>query len=159
MKKIWEKYLDRLVYFENTGSNIEVSKDNYSYLYDLLRSMLNSRYQGNSTSLSPKQSRNWCICNWSKQTCNSHNAAIERLDEQELLYVIAHELGHIKSGHVLYYYLASNLAPFLQIAGQLSLGIGALAGNGVKIALYYWRRIRIYCNRAGLLVCKILQFV
>ena len=157
VKKIWEKYLDRLVYFENTGSNIEVSKDNYSYLYDLLLeacSILDIKeipplYLENSPQI------NAYATGVSRPVIVITYAAIERLDEQELLYVIAHELGHIKSGHVLYYYLASNLAPFLQIAGQLSLGIGALAGNGVKIALYYWRRMSEFtADRAGLLVCQ-----
>ena len=36
VKMIWKEYLDKVVYFENTGSNIEVPKDNYPYLYDLL---------------------------------------------------------------------------------------------------------------------------
>ena len=82
-------------------------------------------------------------------------ATIERLDKLELLYILAHELGHINSGHVLYYYLALQLKPILEIASQLSLGIGGLAGGGIKVALYYWRRMSEFtADRAGLLVCQ-----
>lgn len=157
VKKIWKEYFDKVVYFETTGSNVEVNKDNYPYLYNLLLeacSILNIK------EIPPLYLENSPVIGAYATGVNRPivvltYAAIERLDQQELLYVIAHELGHIKSGHVLYYYLAQNLGDFLLIAGQLSLGIGALAGNGIKYALFYWRRMSEFtADRAGLLVCQ-----
>ena len=48
--------------------------------------------------------------------------AIERLEKDELLFVLGHELGHIKSGHVLYYFLAQNFKLIIEIVSQMSLG-------------------------------------
>mgnify|MGYP003324221696 CR=1 FL=1 len=60
-------------------------------------------------------------------------ALVERLNSDELLFVIAHELGHIKSGHVLYYNIALYLKPIVEVASQLSLGIAGLVGGGFQI--------------------------
>ena len=38
-----------------------------------------------------------------------YSGAVELLSTEELLFVIAHELGHVKSGHVLYYQIAEFL--------------------------------------------------
>ena len=78
-------------------------------------------------------------------------ALVERLDSDELLFVIAHELGHIKSGHVLYYNIAIYLKPIVEVASQLSLGIAGLVGGGFQIALKYWQRMSEFTSdRAGL---------
>ena len=157
VKKIWEKYYDRLNYFEITGSNIEITNENYPYLYNLLIeacSILDIK-KIPPLYLEASPYINAYATGVSRPLIVITYAAIERLNKAELLYVIAHELGHINSQHVLYYDLASNLSPFIEIAGQLSLGIGTLAGNGFKIALSYWRRMSEFtADRAGLLVSQ-----
>ncbi len=155
--KIWEKYLDKLVFFENTGSNIEVNKENYAYVYDLLLEACSILDVKDIPPLylvsSPEM--NAYATGVSRPVICINYATIERLDKDELLCVLAHELGHINSGHVLYYYLALQLKPILEIASQLSLGIGGLAGGGIKVALMYWRRMSEFtADRAGLLVCQ-----
>jgi len=55
------------------------------------------------------------------------------LDEEERLFVIAHELGHIKAGHVLYTLIARNIGSIIQVIGQATLGIGALLGQGIGL--------------------------
>jgi hypothetical protein len=42
------------------------------------------------------------------------SGAVERLTPEELLFVIAHEVGHVKSGHVFYY----QIAEYLPVIGQ-----------------------------------------
>ena len=137
--KIWEIFLDKEYFFISTGSYIEINETNSKRLYGLFRTAcealdftdippfyLSNDAKGNINAFATGVNRPFVAISY---------GCVERLNDNEMLWILGHELGHIKSGHVLYYYLASNLAPFLQIAGQLSLGIGALAGNGVKIAL------------------------
>jgi len=81
--------------------------------------------------------------------------AIDRLSEEELFFVIAHELGHIKSGHVLYYQIAEFLPVIGEIVGSATFGVGELVGVGLQIALLKWKRMsELTADRAGLLACQ-----
>jgi Zn-dependent protease with chaperone function len=84
-----------------------------------------------------------------------HSAAVELLTPDELLFVIAHEVGHIKSGHVLYYQIAEFLPVIMEIVGAATLGLGDLLSVGVRIALTHWKRMSEFtADRAGLLACQ-----
>jgi Zn-dependent protease with chaperone function len=76
---------------------------------------------------------------------------VDLLDEEELMGVLAHELGHVKAGHVLYRSIAYFLA---HIASRL-LGLGGLASMGLAVALYDWsRKSELTADRAELLVVQ-----
>jgi len=84
-----------------------------------------------------------------------NSGCIDLLSDEELLFVIGHELGHIKSGHVLYRTLASVFPVIVEQASQMTLGIGGLAGTGVQVALNNWYRMSEFsADRAGLLACQ-----
>jgi Zn-dependent protease with chaperone function len=84
-----------------------------------------------------------------------HSVAVDALTEEELLFLIGHEMGHIKSGHVLYYQIASCLPLVGQIIGNLTLGIGNLLSMGLQAALTHWARSsELTADRAGLLACQ-----
>jgi Zn-dependent protease with chaperone function len=77
---------------------------------------------------------------------------VDMLDDEERFFVIAHELGHIKCGHVLYTVLARNIAAVVSLIGQATLGLGALLGQGLVLALHDWyRKSELSADRAGLL--------
>src|SRR5215207_9164420 len=78
-----------------------------------------------------------------------HSAAIEILDDDELRVLLAHELGHVVSGHALYHTIAAILA-------LMSLGaLPALAGLAVlpiRLGFLEWsRKSELSADRAGLL--------
>lgn len=79
------------------------------------------------------------------------SALVDLLDEDELMAVLGHELGHVKCGHVLY----RSIAYFLgQIAGRL-LGLGGMASMGLAVALFEWsRKSELSADRAELLVVQ-----
>lgn len=78
-----------------------------------------------------------------------HSAAIELLDDEELRVLIAHEMGHVVSGHSLYRTIA-------EIVLNVSLGaLPFLAGVALlplKLAILEWyRKSELSSDRAGLL--------
>jgi len=82
-------------------------------------------------------------------------AAVQLLSQEELAYVIAHEIGHIKSSHVLYYQIAEFLPVIAAFIGSITLGVGDLLGAGIRGALLYWQRMSEFtADRAGLLGCQ-----
>jgi Zn-dependent protease with chaperone function len=76
-------------------------------------------------------------------------------DDDEVMAVIAHELGHIKCGHVLYKTMARGIKPLLEMAGKATMGIGGLVGAGIEAGLLAWdRRSELSADRAALLVMQ-----
>jgi hypothetical protein len=77
------------------------------------------------------------------------------LSEDEVLAVIAHELGHIKSGHVLYKTMARGMSFLLAIIGDLTLGIGRLVGRTLEATLLEWdRQSEFTADRSSLVVVQ-----
>jgi Zn-dependent protease with chaperone function len=80
---------------------------------------------------------------------------LDLMSEDEVLAVIAHELGHIKSGHVLYKTMARGIGFLLAILGDMTLGIGRLIGRSLEAALLEWdRKSEFSADRAALLVVQ-----
>ncbi len=84
-----------------------------------------------------------------------HSGLVDLLNEEEIMAVIAHELGHIKSGHVLYKTMAMAISLLLQLIGDLTLGIGRLVGLSLEGALREWDRMAEFtADRASLLAVQ-----
>lgn len=78
-----------------------------------------------------------------------HSAALELLDDDELRALLAHELGHVMSGHALYRTIAAILA--LVSLGVLPV-LASLAVLPVRLAFLEWsRKSELSADRAGLL--------
>jgi len=79
-----------------------------------------------------------------------NSGTLDLLEDEELRFVIGHELGHILSGHALYktmIRLMLNMALF-----RLGLPVASLAIWGVLMALKEWdRKSELSADRAGLL--------
>lgn len=93
----------------------------------------------------------------SKPFMTYNSAMVEEFTDDELIDVIGHELGHIKSGHVVYKTAAYILREMLaRILFTMPLGIPAILAVGY--ALMEWSRKAEYsCDRAGLLVSQNLD--
>ena len=77
------------------------------------------------------------------------SAAIELLDDDELRVLLAHELGHVMSGHALYRTIAAILA--LVSLGVLPV-LAELVVLPVRLAFLEWsRKSELTADRAGLL--------
>lgn len=84
---------------------------------------------------------------------------VEKLNDEELLAVIAHEVGHIHAEHVLYL-TAARLIEALMNASVAAVVPGSdiikfLVSAGISSALLAWaRRAELSCDRAALLVTQ-----
>lgn len=77
---------------------------------------------------------------------------IETMGEEELFFVLGHELGHIKCGHVLYKTMARNFKFVLEVAASATFGISSLISTGLELALFDWeRKSELSSDRSGML--------
>ena len=157
VEKIWEKFLQKFLILEFMGSNLRITNENYPEIYKLLDEaclILDVKEIPPLYLVNDPKMQAYAI-GASKPFIGITYGLVERLEQDELLFVIEHELGHIKSGHVLYYNIATYFKPIVEVASQLSLGLAGLAGGGFQIALNYWQRMSEFTSdRAGLLVCQ-----
>jgi Zn-dependent protease with chaperone function len=82
---------------------------------------------------------------------------IEIMDEDELLAVLGHELGHVKCGHVLYGTMARIVggAMGVGVARRTNTVIGNLAAFGLGAGLSVWsRKAELTADRAAMLAVQ-----
>src|SRR5215813_14060290 len=153
VSKIMEYGLERIFYLQNTASNVRVTKRQVSRLYRSLGwgcKILGVEEPELYVTLDPVP--NAFTYGHTRPFIVLTSGLVDMLDDEERFFVIAHELGHIKASHVLYTVLAKNIAAIMTLIGQATLGIGALLGQGLVIALNDWfRKAELTADRAGLL--------
>jgi Zn-dependent protease with chaperone function len=81
---------------------------------------------------------------------------VDQMEDDQVLAVIGHELGHMLCDHMLYKSLAHLIGTFgVQALGMLFGGPAKLLTVPLRLALLNWSRAAEYsCDRAGLLVVQ-----
>jgi Zn-dependent protease with chaperone function len=76
--------------------------------------------------------------------------AVEALDDDELRYILGHELGHLLSGHAVY---RTMMAILTRLSANIAwLPAGSIVLRGIIVALHeWWRKAELSADRAGLL--------
>ncbi len=82
-----------------------------------------------------------------------NSALLDLLDEEEMRFVVAHELGHALSGHAVYRTLLDRM---LALSGVFaSIPAGGLGYRAIVAALFEWqRKSELSADRAGLLATQ-----
>ncbi len=87
-----------------------------------------------------------------------HSSLLERLTDEEVLAVVAHEVGHIHAEHVLYLTAArllEALAGAALSAAPIAAIVTQILTGTMRAALLAWaRRAELSCDRAALLVTQ-----
>lgn len=84
-----------------------------------------------------------------------HSSMLKNLTEEELLFVLGHELGHIKSGHLVYYTMAQYINLLLS---KIPIPGVDVAATGIQFALIHWARMHEYtADRAGVLAAGSIE--
>ncbi len=80
-----------------------------------------------------------------------NSLTVDALDDDELRFVLGHEIGHVLSGHALYL----TMMTVLYRLSLMGFPIVGLAARAVLMALMEWhRKAELSCDRAGILAVQ-----
>lgn len=156
IRKFIELFPERVAYIQNVAQTVRVSPTQCAQLYTQLQeacAILDVREPELYVAQYPAPNA----------YTSGHNhpyivittGLLDLMSEDEILAVIAHELGHIKSGHVLYKTMARVISLLLSLIGDMTLGIGRLIGRTLEAALLEWdRKSEFSADRAALLAVQ-----
>ncbi len=159
VRKLNEYGFERWYYINNIADNVRVGPRQCKRIHDLLREACDVlNVPEPQLYLDQNPIVNAFTFGTEQPFIVLQSGLIDFLSEEELLCVIAHELGHIKCGHVLYKMMANFLSIIIEMIGDATFGIGSLVGAGLLVALYEWdRKAELSSDRAGLLVVQDLD--
>jgi Zn-dependent protease with chaperone function len=156
LRRFNEYTMDHLFYAWNSAEAVRCGPTQYATLHGLLREAC-SILQVPEPELYVHYNPffNVFTAGMKKTFIVLQSGLVQSLTEEELLFVLGHELGHIKCGHLLYQELAYFLMIFFDELSRATLGLGPLAMSGLMMAFYEWlRQAHISADRAGLLTCQ-----
>ena len=146
---------ERAVRLELLGSAIRVDERQFAVLHRLLAEVGATLDAPELPELFVRASPlfNGVTIGMDKPVIVLDSALIDLLDEEELRFVIGHELGHAMSGHALYKTLLLRL---LSVSGLFSaIPMGGLSIRMIIAALMEWsRKAELSADRAGLLATQ-----
>ena len=157
--KVLEIGVERIFYVENIASNLRVTPKMFPRLHRSLTwacKILDVPEPEMYVTVDPVPNA-WTYGH-TKPFVTVTSGLIDMLTDEELFFVVGHEIGHIKAGHVLYGTMARNIAAVVALLGQVTLGIGSLLAQGLVLALYEWYRCaELTSDRAALLCVQDLE--
>jgi Zn-dependent protease with chaperone function len=156
VRKFIELFPERVAYIQNVAQTVRATRNQCPQLYTQLReacAILDVREPELYVAQHPVP--NAATSGHDHPYIIVTTGLLDLLDEDEVLAVIAHELGHIKSGHVLYKTMARGMSFLLTIVGDLTLGIGRLIGRTLEATLLEWdRQSEFTADRSSLVVVQ-----
>ena len=157
MKFYTEYAIERAQIIQLTGSSFKVTANNIPYAYDALTEACRA--------LDIRKMPEFYISDMglNAYTTGSTNtilvlgsACLSLLTHDELMFILGHELGHIKSNHIMYHQFARILPMIGKTIGDLTpFGIGDIISSGLSVSIMEWyRKSEFTADRAGLLACQ-----
>ena len=149
---ITKNMIERVYTVQYTGSHLRVTKESYPKIYEYLEYACKIL----DVQKMPELYIEWGY-NVNAGTVGAENpiivlnsGLIDLCDDDEIMFVIGHELGHVKSNHMLYHMMAQVINLIID-----SIPFGTVAAAPLQYALYYWDRMSEFtADRAGLLCCQ-----
>lgn len=149
---ITSNLVERVYNVQYTGSHLKVTKESYPKIYEYLEyacKVLDVQ-QIPEFYIEWGYNINACTVGSENPIIVINSGLIDLCDDDEILFVVGHELGHVKSNHMLYHMMAQVLNVIVSM-----IPFGDVASAPLQYALYYWSRMSEFtADRAGLLCCQ-----
>jgi Zn-dependent protease with chaperone function len=152
LRKMSGLFSERAIRLMYLGGSVRVSEDQFRNLHDMVRdaSYILDLPEVPELYVIQEPTPNAMAIGVDHPFIVINTGLIELLDDEEMRYVVAHEVGHILSGHAVYRTLALILASLGSRLAWLPLGNIGIAA--ILMGLQEWqRKSELSADRAGLL--------
>ncbi|MBL8148854.1 MAG: M48 family metallopeptidase [Blastocatellia bacterium] len=152
VRKVNEFGFERYLYINNIADNVQVNRHQCPKLYDMLLEACEIiDVDVPQLYINQDPAVNAFTFGTESPFIVLNSGLIDLMEDDELFTIIAHEVGHIKCGHVLYKMVAHFLRFAAEIIGDMTFGIGKLLTGPILIAFYEWdRKSELSADRASL---------
>jgi Zn-dependent protease with chaperone function len=158
LRKLSGGYVENTLRMLNVSQNIRVSAKQFPQVHDLFREaceVLDIQVMPEIYLCTAPAIPNAFTFGMEKYSVTLLTGLLDLLTEEELLFVIAHELSHIKCNHMMY----KTLLYLLTYVGTEIFGlffkVAAITFFPIEMALRSWeRKAEFSCDRGGLLVVQ-----
>ena len=157
LKKLSSSYVENTLRMLNVSQNVRVSKKQFPSVYNLFREACDilDIPEMPEIYVSTVYIPNAFTFGMEKYSVTLLSGVIDLLTEDELLFVIAHELTHIKCNHMMY----KTLLYLLTYVGTQIFGaffkVAEITFFPIEMALRSWeRKAEFTCDRGGLLTVQ-----
>ncbi|MEI8281176.1 MAG: M48 family metallopeptidase [Armatimonadota bacterium] len=159
VSKFYEVGIDRWLYCYNMSSSIRCGPNQYPTLYGIMRESAKVMDMPEpELYVSNNPFTNAFAGGVERPYVTLRSSMIDTMTDEELYFIMGHELAHIKSQHVLYFSVGSLLFPLLDLLGRRTMGASDVATYALVLAFYEWsRQAEFSSDRGGLLVAQDLQ--
>ncbi len=156
-KKLMKDNWERQYRLSHTGSNIKVTPNHFPEIYDIFEEACANIFLTKTPDFYIESGNeiNAHTIGVERPLITLSNGAVENLTNDELLYIIGHEAGHIKSGHSIYHNMATKIASVGTALSDFAFGIGDKVQKTLFGTIQHWSRMSEFsADRAGLLACQ-----
>ncbi|MEO1448873.1 MAG: M48 family metallopeptidase [Bacteroidota bacterium] len=156
-QRVLDYGLERYLTIKHTGNNLRVYQERIPEIHNLLLEACRvmDMWQVPELYIELEDKIRSFTVGQKRQIIVLSSGAIDLLSDDEILFMLGRELGHIRSQHVLYGMMADQLRVITQLISDATLGIGNLLSMPLQVALMHWYRMSEFtADRAGLLVCQ-----
>ncbi|OCQ93330.1 peptidase M48 [Oscillatoriales cyanobacterium USR001] len=161
MKKVNEYGIDRILRLQTLGSQFKVTPTNFPNLYNIFSETCNilDVTPLPELYLAPGMGQiSTYTIGVDKPIISINLEAMEWLTNEELYFVLGHELIRVKNKYIVYQQMAQVMPTIKALISNTTLGLGGIASNGLELALVNWIVMsKFTADRSGLLACQNLE--
>ncbi len=157
VKRFYDMGIENVIKLQYTGSSLKLSAHSYPELNGLINTACEILEVYPVPEIYVERSEQFTATTLGVELpmIAISSECLDKLSQQELLFMIGREVAHIKCQHILYQEIGFIFPELMDALSGITLGLSGVLSTGLKYALFHWAQMAEYtADRGGLLVCQ-----
>ena len=162
VKKFYDMGVERIIQLQYSGSSVLLSPSTFPEIHKLLETACDILSVNTLPLLYVQRSDQLMATTLGMDhpMIAISSECIDKLSNEELLFMLGREVAHVKSQHLLYQEIGFIFPELMDALSAVTLGLSSVLSTGLKYALFHWAQTAEYtADRGGLLVCQDVHIV
>lgn len=157
VKKFYDQGIENVIKLQYTGSSLKLTPQSFPDLFSLTETACNILGVDQVPELYVHRSEQFTVTTLGvdRPMIAISTECLDKLSEQEMLFMIGREIAQIRCQHILYQEIGFIFPELMDALSGITLGLSGVLSSGLKYALFHWAQMAEYtADRGGLLVCQ-----